>query len=274
MFKLVGLQALLLLGTVSVAQPEILFAASGNTRLIAKEKIYYHTLGSTPVAVQVATYGDRRNIVMLNLHDDEVTSVIAARNVLQSTGGILVTINNNYERLVSFTLKGKTWKFDPNRMFSRDGIISDLLKHNQQSNLSAVKAIEGFAKFLMGKVPKTSTLIALHNNDQHNFSVISYKDNEKYSKSVQALHTNDDHDADNFFLTTDKKLYQSLRAAGYNVILQHKRPADDGSLSVYFGRKNKSYVNVEAETGRVKEQEEMIVRIVSWINKSIPKSRT
>lgn len=274
MFKLVWLQAFLLMGQLSFAQTKLLFAANGNTRLIAQEKVHYYTLGATPVAVQVATYGNRRNIVMLNLHDDEVTSVIAARNVLQNTGGILVTINNNYERLVSFTLKGKTWKFDPNRMFSRDGIASDLLKHNQQCNLAAVKAIEGFARFVMGKVPKSSTLIALHNNDHQNFSVISYKENEKYTKSVEALHTNDDHDADNFFLTTDKKLYQSLRASGYNVILQHKRPADDGSLSVFFGRKNKSYVNVEAETGQVKEQEAMIVRVISWINKSIPKSGT
>jgi hypothetical protein len=220
------------------------------------------------VAVQVAVYGDRRNVVMLNLHDDEITSVAAARNVLQTTGGILVNINNNYERLVSFTMKGKTWQFDPNRMFTRNGIISDMVKQNKSCNIEAVKAIEGFAKFLLAKIPKTSTLIALHNNDHQHFSIDSYLDDSR-KKDVQAVHASESHDEDNFFLTTDRKLFRSLRESGYNVILQHKKAADDGSLSVYFGRRNKSYVNVEAEAGKVKDQEQMIGRVVSWINKSL-----
>ena len=267
MFKFVWLLAIPLVSQSAIPHNG-LYSGSGNSKFTAQEKIYHYILGSTQVAVQVSVYGDRRNVVMLNLHDDEITSVAAARNVLQTTGGTLVNINNNYERLVSFTMKGKTWQFDPNRMFTRNGIISDMLKQNRSCNMAAVKAIEGFAKFLLTKIPKTSTLIALHNNDHQNFSIESYLDDSR-KKDVQAVHASEYHDEDNFFLTTDRKLFQSLRESGYNVILQHKKAADDGSLSVYFGRRNKSYVNVEAEAGKLKDQEQMIGRVVSWINKSV-----
>jgi hypothetical protein len=261
MYKLVWM----LLAMPLVSQSAI---PHNGAKFTAQEKIYHYILGNTQVAVQVSNFGDRKNIVMLNLHDDEITSVEAARNVLETSGGILVNINNNYERLVSFTLKGKTWEFDPNRMFTRSGIIADLMKRNKSCNLAAVKAIEGFAKFLLNKVPKTSTLIALHNNDHNNFSIDSYLEDGLFKNDAKAVHSTDRHDEDNFFITTDRKLYQSLRESGYNVILQHKKAADDGSLSVYYSRKNKSYVNVEAEVGKVKEQEQMIGRVVSWINKT------
>lgn len=246
-------------------------SVAGNKKYTAQEKIYHYILGNTSVAVQVSTYGHRRNVVMLNVHDDEITSVEAARNVLEQSGGVLVNINNNYERLISFTLKGKTWQFDPNRMFTRNGIIADLIKQNKSCNLNAVKAVEGFAKFLLSKIPRSGTLIALHNNEHQNFSIESYLADELYKRDVQAIHASEHHDEDNFFLTTDRKLYQALRASGYNVILQNRKAADDGSLSVYYGRRNKSYVNVEAELGKLKEQEQMIWRVVSWINKTISK---
>lgn len=267
MYKFVWLLAIPFISQSAVPHNG-LHAVSDNSKFTAQEKVYHYILGNTQVGVLVAVYGDRRNVVMLNLHDDEVTSMAAARNVLQTTGGILVNINNNYERLVSFTMKGKTWQFDPNRIFTRNGIISDMVKQNKSCNMAAVKAIEGFAKFLLSKIPKTSTLIALHNNDHQNFSIESYLEVSR-KKDVQAIHASEYHDEDNFFLTTDRKLFQSLRESGYNVILQHKKAADDGSLSVYFGRRNKSYVNVEAEIGKVKDQEQMIGRVVSWINKSV-----
>lgn len=273
MLKIVWLLAIPVLSQSAVPHRAEMKAVSvsAKAKFTAQEKVYHYILGSTQVAVQVSTFGDRKNIVMLNVHDDEITSVEAARNVLENTGGILVNINNNYERLMSFTLHGKTWVFDPNRIFTRNGIVNNLAKLNNACALPAVKAIEGFARFLLSKIPRTSTLIALHNNDHRNFSIGSYLDDAKYKKNVQAIHSNDNHDEDNFFLTTDRKLYQTLRVSGFNVILQHKKADDDGSLSVYFGRRNKSYVNVEAEIGKVKEQEYMIGRVVSWINKEISK---
>jgi hypothetical protein len=271
MFKLVCMLAIPLLSQSAVQVKNSSYSLPGNTKYTAHEKVYHYILGATQVSVLVAHYGDRKNVVMLNLHDDEITSVEAARNVLQQSGGVLVNINNNYERLVSFTLRGKTYQFDPNRMFSRIGIMADLVKQNKVCNQAAVRAIEGFARFVLSKIPRTSTLIALHNNDHNNFSIYSYLKDEVLKKDVQAIYSNETHDVDNFFLTTDRKIFNTLRESGYNVILQHKKAVDDGSLSIYFGRRNKSYVNVEAETGQVKQQEQMIGRVVAWINKEISK---
>jgi hypothetical protein len=47
------------------------------------------------------------------------------------------------------------------------------------------------------------------------------------------------------------------------VVLQHNTNAvDDGSLSIFYGRKNKSYVNVEAEHGHLEQQKKMLSVLV------------
>jgi hypothetical protein len=59
-------------------------------------------------------------------------------------------------------------------------------------------------------------------------------------------------------------LYNKIRGYRYNVILQNNATAyDDGSLSIYFGRKNKSYVNVEAEHGKSDEQLKMLMLAIN-----------
>src|SRR5687767_15975933 len=97
MFKFVWLLAIPLISQSAIPHNGS-YPVSDNSKFTAQEKIYHYILGNTQVGVLVAAYGDRRNIVMLNLHDDEVTSMAAARNVLKTSGGILVNINNNYER--------------------------------------------------------------------------------------------------------------------------------------------------------------------------------
>jgi hypothetical protein len=141
------------------------------------------------------------------------------------------------------------------------------VEQNRYSTKSAIKAVHGFARFLLSKVPRNSyVLIALHNNNDDGMSIFTYTRGGDYEKNAAAVNSSDIYDPDNFFLTTDKKLFQWLRSAGYNAVLQHNKKAkDDGSLSIYYGRRNKRYVNIEAEMERMKEQKEMIVSIISFI---------
>ena len=64
----------------------------------------------------------------LNLHENENTSVVAARSFLLTHGGSLVKFNNGHSRLISFRLEqgGAVFSVDPNRMFTEEGIAASL----------------------------------------------------------------------------------------------------------------------------------------------------
>ncbi|WP_343702905.1 hypothetical protein [Chitinophaga sp.] len=230
------------------------------------ESTFSYRLGTRPVMVKVAAYGSSKDVVMISLHDDETTGVEAAGTVLGKTGGVLISIENNHQRNIVFTQRGKSFRFDPNRMFSKTGIKATLTEQGKYSTKSAVNAVHGFAHFLLNKVPRhAAVLIAVHNNGDGGLSVLSYMEGGEFEKDAAEVHKSDDRDPDNFFLTTDGRLYRALRSAGYNVVLQAKKAADDGSLSVYYGRKHKRYINIEAETGHAAEQAEMIEKVIALL---------
>lgn len=248
--------------------PDGLTSAGGGTggKFTGNEKTFSYTLGNRSVAFKIVEYGRSKNIVMINLHDDETTGVDAARSVLERTGGVLLSIENNYQRYITFTQRGKIYKFDPNRIFTKTGIKATLMEQNKHSTKSAINLVNGFSNFLLNKIPRhTYALIALHNNNDGGLSVLSYMKGGDCEKDAAAVHRSDIHDPDNFFLTTDRTFFRRLRSAGHNAILQNNKAKDDGSLSIYYGKKNKRYVNIEAETGNAKEQKEMIEMAVSFI---------
>lgn len=231
-----------------------------------RERTYFYTLGDKRVTLKKTEYGSKKDVVMISLHDDETTSVKAAEEVLKKTGGILIKIDNKGERYITFTKNKRRTRFDPNRIFTVAGIKATLREQNKQRRDTYFGAVHGFAKFCLSKFPPASTYIALHNNDDNGLSVQSYLKGGKMENDAAAVHQNDSHDPNNFFLITDPKLFRLLRATGYNVVLQNNRKAkDDGSLSIYFGRKNKSYINIEALEGKVGEQKQMIETVARII---------
>lgn len=245
---------------------------SVNKKFVATQKTFIYTLGNRQIPIKTLKYGKNKDIVMISLHDDETTGVEAAKKVLEKTGGFLIKIENNNERYITFSHKGKTLRFDPNRIFTRTGIRSTLLEQNNYGTDATIKAVDGFAKFLLRKIPPTRTLIALHNNDDDGLSVITYMQGGHHEKDVVTVNKNEAHDPDNFFLTTDQRLFRSLRSAGYNVIFQNNKKAkDDGSLSINYGRRRKSYVNIEAKTGMIRMQEKMIETVMRMIERKAEK---
>ena len=159
-----------------------------------------HLLGDSLIEIVTLQYGERQDIVMLNLHDDERTSVEAAKLVLEKSGGYLVRIENDSQRLVSFTVQGKVVKFDPNRMFSVQGIRSTLEKHNRSYNPNVIPLIQRFAGFVIENIPgKPGTLIALHNNDTGRLTIHSYARGGDLAKEVAAIASSREAHADDFF---------------------------------------------------------------------------
>lgn len=244
---------------------------SANDTETPTEKIYTYHLGNTNIKLVVQQFGSRKDLVMINLHDDEFTSVAAARKVLAKTGGVLLRIENGNKRLITFRLGNRSWVFDPNRMFTRAGIEATLSKFNERFNEPAIDAVERFAGFILEKVPgEPKTLVALHNNDEGKLAIDSYQPGGAYEKDVLKVFASKQEDPDNFFFTTDQVLYEELARDSFNVVLQENRKArDDGSLSIFFGRKDRSYVNVEAQHDQAAEQERMIRVLVGKLENQV-----
>ncbi len=233
------------------------------------EKTIFYNLAGNIVPIKITQYGERTDVVFINLHDDEITSVDAAKRVLEEYGGLLIEVENNAQRNIRFKLDRYFFKVDPNRIFSEEGIKKSLEQLGRTSG-KAVDEVEKLGQRIVQLIPEETTcIIALHNNTPDLFSVTEYSAGNKRSFDSKKVYINTEQDTDDFFLTTDNNLYEKLADKGFNTILQdNKNCTEDGSLSVYCGRKNIRYVNCETEHGKTDQYYEMMKTLmVSLYNK-------
>jgi len=246
------------------AQQSVKFTLPATTGISVTERTIFYELAETVVPIKILQYGERTDILFINLHDDELTSVDAAKRILEEHGGMLIEIENNSQRNIGFRLGRYFYRVDPNRIFSKEGIDKSL----EQLGTSSPKAIDEVEKMgqrIIQLIPEeTKCVIALHNNTPDLFSVLEYAPGNKRSSDSKKVYINARQDPDDFFLTTDSYLYEKLADKGFNSILQdNKNCTEDGSLSVYCGKKNIRYVNCETEHGKSEQYYEMIRAIIA-----------
>jgi hypothetical protein len=239
--------------------------------LIPRVTTIPYQLGDRILQIKTYQYGAVKDLVYINLHDDEVTAVNGARKILEKKGGFLIRIENYRTRNIKFRLDGKYYTIDPNRMFSRTGIIHSLIIFGKTSD-KAIDEVERFANRILQLIPShPSYVIALHNNSNGRYSINSFLPGGVHEKDAKLLYINPEQDADDIFLTTDSVLFHQLVDEKYNAVLQDNEKAKkDGSLSIYCGEKNIRYVNCETEHGRQEQYDEMIVSASNHITGSNP----
>ncbi len=108
---------------------------SSDTLYTPVETTSVFRIGNRDITLLKQQYGERDDFVMLNLHDDERTSVNAAQKILQRNGGTLIRILNDSARLISFSIGNREFSFDPNRIFTLAGARESLQKKAEQSLL-------------------------------------------------------------------------------------------------------------------------------------------
>lgn len=253
-------------------------AIAGNTQLLSEnlattearyipfEKTVFYNLGDKTIPLKVVQYGPSNDIVCINLHDNEFTSVQAARSVLELKGGTMIKIENNAQRVVRFRLRGVVYGFDPNRIYSRTG-IEQTLKENGRTSLQAIEEVEKFAQRLLQLIPETATcVIALHNNTEEAYSVKSYLPGGDRQKDAKEVYAAENQDVDDIAFTTDKTLFEKMSALGYNSILQdNENVKKDGSMSVFYGEQNRRYINIETQHGRTGQYQEMLEKLMDYL---------
>jgi hypothetical protein len=219
--------------------------------------------GETVVAVNVTQRGNHMP-TMINLHDDENTSVAAGKFVVAKTGGRLVELVHSGDRHLTFALEGKSFRFDPNRMFSDTGIQATLSRQGDYSE-AAHQAVKNFAANFIERyaLDCEPVIIALHNTSGGGLTIQSYLPEGRLQAVTAQVHVSSQRQPGDFFYVTEPGMFDYLRELDFNVVLQdNQNVPDDGSASVYFARKGIPYLNVEAQVGRLEEQIEMLRVVV------------
>jgi hypothetical protein len=238
--------------------------------LTPKVNTIFYKLGDDYIRIKTFQYGTAKEPFFINLHDDEETAVAGAVRLLETNGGVLVKIENDKKRNISFKMGSQSYAFDPNRIFSRSGIIQTLKMFGSNSPKVADE-VEKFANRILLLLPANpSCIFALHNNSDGEFSVTSYMTGQEREGDAKAINAKSKQDPDDLFLTTDSLLFQKLLKEKFNVILQDNANArKDGSLSVYCGEKHLCYLNCETEHGKLSLYSEMIVTAVRLTKKPL-----
>jgi hypothetical protein len=241
-----------------------------HTKLIPKTTNILHKLGDGYIKIKTAQYGEPNNIVFINLHHDETTSVQGTINQLEMQGGLFIQLDNSNKRNIRFRLDGRYYSFDPNRIFSREGIIQTLTYFGRINN-RAIAEIEKLANRLLSLLPTTpSCIIALHNNTDGKFSIESYLPGKERETDAKAVFVSAEQDPDDIFLTTDSLLFTNLAKENYNIIWENRETVKkDGSLSVYCGERTIRYLNCETEHGKTSQYEKMISAAATYFRKEI-----
>jgi hypothetical protein len=205
----------------------------------------------------------------ISLHDNENTSVDAFLDIKSSLPRCrLYELKQKNERLLKYEINGNIYSFDPNRIFSLNGIKGTLSKYNKNYPIKLEKLINSFAESLLDAMKLTNAnnyIVAIHNNTNNDFSVLSYLN----SKDAKEVYLNDAEDIDNFFYVISKTDFDYFKSKKYNVVLQSVSASDDGSLSVYCQRKKLHYINIEAQQGQKRQQEKMILETYSLIKNNL-----
>ncbi|MFM2139652.1 MAG: hypothetical protein RJA57_1959 [Bacteroidota bacterium] len=254
MFAYVSLPILPVLG-----QPLSENAPPYTTPYVPAVTTVFYRLGDRTIPLETERYGPETGVICINLHDNEQTSVLAARAVLERQGGTLIRIGNERQRVIRFRMKGHTYSFDPNRMFSDEG-IEQTLKENGRYDPEAARAVGLFAERILNRIPSDiGCIVALHNNTEALFSVKSYVKGGERETDARDVFVAQGQDEDDIALTTDEALFRGMAAKGYHSIWQDNiNVKQDGSLSVFCGNKGLRYINIETQHGRRAQYEEML----------------
>ena len=219
-----------------------------------------HTLRLEEERVWVRIYqrpGLELNFV--NLHDNENTSVEAAKTYISRHGGRLVELEHGRGRTVVIRRDGVLHRFDPNRMFTESGLRRSLdYFHNLSEENFALAA--DFARHVTGLIglQQDKPVIAVHNNTQGKLTIHDFKPGEWYGEDTRDIFINPSEDPDDFFFTNSPALFRALESMRYNVALMVEQPPDRGSLGNLVDRLGGVYVLVEAEHGHLSRQVAML----------------
>lgn len=220
-----------------------------------KPEIEQITVGSS--TVRFHHYGNKPGpIFLLRLHGDEYDASDAGIWWVKNYGGEFLDIEND-TRAVYFDIAHELYAFDPNRIFSTEGITNTLNEYCDDSSPNAVKEIEKLARFITRKLRKYALVVALHNNED--FNIHFYEEGGECFETAKDVYVNPDMHPHDFAIVSQEDDFIALKAQQINVVCELATHNDQpGSLSEYCTQQAIRYINIETKKGRGKTQREIL----------------
>lgn len=218
-------------------------------------------VGRSAVTVRSFTFEKETPFLLIQLHSNETTAADVAYEAAHRWGIHFIQILNKQSRLVPFERQGKTFHFDPNRIFSEAGIKKTLQLSGRYTD-AAFRDVQRFSDSFLMLLPPDKPVVAVHNNTDGRFTILQYD-----NAGIGQVHVNEEQDEDDFFITNDEEIFRLLKEENFNVVLEDaSKMKDDGSLILYCSRENIRYINVEAQHGHRQEQEVMLETVRRILN--------
>lgn len=203
------------------------------------------------------------NIVWIHLHDDEETSrQVALQKLSDLRQGCLIDLPHGGRREISINNAKVSYSFDPNRIFTVNGRQAAVHCRRGDCAFALTQLSLAVEEMLSQYLQQSQLIVALHNNHASGLSVLTYQQRAKMANVVRQIAINPEQNPHDFFLVTMQQAYDFLSQQGFNVVLQNNiEVSDDGSLSVWAGRKQIDYINIEAGIGHNKAQTAMLAAV-------------
>ena len=211
--------------------------ASTTTLYLGEERVWVHVHeGPTP------------GLTFVNIHDDEDTALEAAKLYIRDHGGRLLELRHGRGRDVVIRRNGVLDRFDPNRMFTENGLRHSLYLFGTLSDENYALAAD-FASTVASfiGIERDKVIIAVHNNTPDKFTINDFKPGQMYGEDTREVFVNPAEDHDDFIFTNSPSLFKALKAEGYNAALMAADPPDRGTLGNIVNSAGGIYLIVEAE---------------------------
>lgn len=195
------------------------------------------------------------------IHGDETTARDVLTAHMKKFKGKALLVDNPTRVIQAGALT-----FDPNRMFTEEGLERNLKRLNPEASEAERRRIHKMVakdreKLLRYLTPPKGGLLTVVHNNSRGYSV---KDEVPISNDVSLAMPDTPND---FLLCTDARDFAVLKTSPFNVVLQNEpKGEEDGSLSRLAAARRIRYVNIEAAKGREESQRAML----EWLETHLP----
>ncbi len=251
-----SLTVALLLGSFSAVSGSDRFAP----HIVNVATTITHTLRLADEIIWVHEYNQPGgSFTFVSLHDDENTCVDATLNYISRYGGRMLELRHGRGREVVIRRNGVKEKFDPNRMFSPEGLRKSL-RHYGNNSAANRKLGSKFAREVVDLigVEKNGTVITVHNNTEGKLTIHDFEPGGIYEEDTGEVHVDETRDIDDFFFTNSPDIFRRLVEMNYSIALRNDNILGRGTLGEYIHLAGGIYVTVETQHGHYKEQVQML----------------
>jgi hypothetical protein len=193
--------------------------------------------------------------------------------------------NNTGRRELYGTMKGISFLADPNRLFTKAGIATQLNRNKLLKNYQPLKdSLNKFSALILDLLSKYAVpnkyIIALHNNrdaskstSNTDLTILKEKKDGEFVKICMNDKTkNRPADPDNYLYLSEKSDFEALCAMKLNAGLMPKAnyaksiPKNNGSLSYYASIHDIPYINIEIQHGATAIHFRYLITVINYLH--------